>query len=423
MDSRTDAVVVGGGLAGLAAATFLARAGHTVTVLESRSELGGRATTEDRGGYLFNQGAHALYDGGVGVEVLGELGITPAGTRPPLAGMGWLEGALSPLPNGPVSLLRSGLLGFGGKLTVARVMAGLGRIDASAYDGVSVSEWIDAVAGRADVARLMRALVRLATYADAPDLLSAGAAIRQLQAVLASGVLYLDGGWQQLVDALAVRAEGAGVVVVPGTKADAVDVDEPLTVRHTRGTVTADVVVVAAGGPDTVTRLLGLDPAHLPAGPSIEASVLDVSLPAMPAHRFVLGVDRPVYFSVHGPPARLAPDGAAAAVAMRYIAPGEGVDADGLRRDLDAVVAQARVGRVVDERFLYRMTVTHGIPLASRGGLAGRPPVEVADRPGVYLAGDWVGDTGLLGECALASGRAAARSAAQRLSRRPRAAA
>ncbi len=421
--TRSDAVVIGGGLAGLTAATYLARAGHTVSLLEARSAVGGRATTAERDGYLFNQGAHALYDGGVGVEVLGELGITPKGSGPPLAGMGWLDGALSPLPYGPASLLRSRLLTFGGMVTVARVIAGLGRVDAAERDDTTVNEWIDDVTGRPDVARLMRALVRLATYADAPDLLSAGAAIRQVQAVIASGVLYLDGGWQQLVDALAARAREAGVSIVPRVTAEAIDTGDRLTVRHTGGAVTAGAVVLAAGGPDVAARLLGLDPGWFPAGPPIEASVLDVFSRAMPAHRFVLGIDSPVYFSVHGPPARLAPDGAAAAVAMRYLAPGEVVDADQLRRELDAVVAEARVTDVVDQRFLYRMTVTHGIPLASRGGLAGRPRVAVPERPGVYLAGDWVGDTGLLGECALASGRAAARWASTQLVRRPRVAA
>jgi len=40
--SPGDVVVVGGGVAGLAAATRLASAGRAVTVLEARSRLGGR---------------------------------------------------------------------------------------------------------------------------------------------------------------------------------------------------------------------------------------------------------------------------------------------------------------------------------------------------------------------------------------------
>ena len=39
----SEIVIVGGGIAGLASAALLARAGHEVTVLEKRAQLGGRA--------------------------------------------------------------------------------------------------------------------------------------------------------------------------------------------------------------------------------------------------------------------------------------------------------------------------------------------------------------------------------------------
>jgi monoamine oxidase len=43
---RWDAIVVGGGHNGLAAAAYLARAGRSVLVLERRERLGGAATLE-----------------------------------------------------------------------------------------------------------------------------------------------------------------------------------------------------------------------------------------------------------------------------------------------------------------------------------------------------------------------------------------
>ena len=55
-----DAVVVGGGLAGLTAATYLARAGSKVTLYEKASGLGVRAATRERDGYYFNHGMHAI---------------------------------------------------------------------------------------------------------------------------------------------------------------------------------------------------------------------------------------------------------------------------------------------------------------------------------------------------------------------------
>src|SRR5262249_57979689 len=59
--TATDVAVVGGGLAGLAAAAYLGRAGRKVTLFERSRSLGGRAATHENGGFRFNIGPHALY--------------------------------------------------------------------------------------------------------------------------------------------------------------------------------------------------------------------------------------------------------------------------------------------------------------------------------------------------------------------------
>jgi hypothetical protein len=57
--------------------------------------------------------------------------------------------------------------------------------------------------------------------------------------------------------------------------------------------------------------------------------------------------------------------------------------------------------------------VANTLPLASSGGLAGRPGVADTGVPGVTMAGDWVGPVGLLADASLASGYAAGRLAGQ----------
>src|SRR5436305_4220967 len=58
-----DVAVVGGGVAGLAAATALAEAGRRVLVLEARGQLGGRATAfaDRETGELVDNGQHVLF--------------------------------------------------------------------------------------------------------------------------------------------------------------------------------------------------------------------------------------------------------------------------------------------------------------------------------------------------------------------------
>ena len=53
---QVDAVIVGGGLAGLTAATVLAKGGMSVTLYEKSNRLGGRATTKEINGFHFNWG-------------------------------------------------------------------------------------------------------------------------------------------------------------------------------------------------------------------------------------------------------------------------------------------------------------------------------------------------------------------------------
>src|SRR3954447_22472582 len=107
---KTKTTVIGGGLAGLTAATLLARGGRDVTLYE-KAKLGGRAATNEHHGPLFNQGPQALYPGGRAMRVLRELGIEPKGKVPPASGsLAWHGGRLHALPVGAVSLLSTSLL-------------------------------------------------------------------------------------------------------------------------------------------------------------------------------------------------------------------------------------------------------------------------------------------------------------------------
>ncbi len=64
-----NVIVVGGGIAGLTAAIYLARGGRKVTLFEKERSLGGRATTSLRAGFRFNLGPHVVYRRGPAADV------------------------------------------------------------------------------------------------------------------------------------------------------------------------------------------------------------------------------------------------------------------------------------------------------------------------------------------------------------------
>ena len=110
-----NVVVVGGGLAGLAASIYLARGGRTVTLFDKRRALGGRAITNLRQGYRFNLGAHAFYRGGAGASVYRELGIPVRGQVPKPKAIAVLGGEEYRLPTNWLSFLTTSLLSLRGK--------------------------------------------------------------------------------------------------------------------------------------------------------------------------------------------------------------------------------------------------------------------------------------------------------------------
>ena len=122
----------------------------------------------------------------------------------------------------------------------------------------------------------------------------------------------------------------------------------------------------------------------------------------------MFGVDEPLYLSTHCPPAALAPPGHAVVHVMRYHHRDEPLDAFAQRAHLRRAARQAGIddADVVEERFLAADD-GDGRDAARRRRWARRPPAGDDGRagPALLLAGDWVGDVGLLSDAAVASGR------------------
>jgi phytoene dehydrogenase-like protein len=397
----TDVVVVGGGLAGLIAAAYAARGGAQVVLLERASELGGRARTAKNKGFAMNLGAHALYAGGAVQAALTGLGVAFTGGVPKAKGGLVVHGdALAPLPSGAASLMTSPLLSWGARLEAAHLLASLGARDL-ARDGETLAEWRARKIEHDDVWKLLRIFFRITGYANDPDKQSARTAIAQLCLATNGGVTYLDGGWGTLVLGLRDVAVCAGVRIRTGAHVQALArTGAGWRVAFARDAIAARAVVLATP-PSVASALTG---ARFDVEP-VTAACFDVGLACLPRpeQKLVLGLDRPLYFSVHTAFAKLAPEGASLVQLLKYHGPDAPPSADD-EAELEAHLDRAQPGwrnHVLVRRFLPRMTVTHALVTP-----AGRPRAEVL--PGVHLAGDWVGECGMLADAAAASARRAA---------------
>lgn len=390
MTASKKAIVVGGGPAGLVAAGRLAEGGVTTTLLEAGAGLGGRAASERREGFDLNQGPHALYVGGPAMRELRAMDVDPPRWNPTSHRSVVLRGGRPRrLP--------------GGSLALARWLAGVARGQPEDLGELSVAEWLQRTLRSESARASAGALVRVTTFVADHDALSADVAATQLKIGLVPGVRYLKGGWQWLVDALAARAERDGAVVRTRAAVRALQRGpDRWEVTLDEETLQADVLVVAAGGPDAVAKLLG-DRSPPAPGPAAELSVLDLGLRSLPrpGRRFALGIDVPTYLSRHSPPDHR--DGVLLSLAGYTRQP---------RAELEAMADVVQPGwreRATLQRFLPRMVAVSAIPSAAGGGLAGRPGIDRGE--GLYIAGDWLGPEGWLVDAAISSGAAAAAAA------------
>lgn len=138
---------------------------------------------------------------------------------------------------------------------------------------------------------------------------------------------------------------------------------------------------------------------------------LDVALSSLPQKDmlFALGIDSPLYFSVHSAHAELAPPNGALIHVAKYmgtsIKPNPREDGKELEELLDLLQPGWREV-VVKKRPLPNMVVLSALVTAANGGLSGRPNPKIEDN--LYIVGDWVGSEGLLSSGSFASAKKAA---------------
>lgn len=407
-----DVAVVGGGVAGLIAAHDTARMGLGTVLFEATPDVGGRAQTRVQSGFHFNQGPHALYTRGRFRQTLEALAIDVSGANPRLnEGIALWDDHQHPLPLDVETMRRATPFD---QLDREELIATVGQLtrEANDYRGQPLATVTDRFRPR--VASWVQALIRLVTYVHAPDELDASAALNQLR-LASGGVLYIDDGWGALTAALGKSAAAAGAAIRLESRVARIARQGSTWLVSGPGLedCAASAVVLAVGPQEAATLVEGsrdLAAAHRHAKP-VRLVCLDLGLSKLPRPEatFALGVDQPVYFSVHSDVARLAPSLGAMVHAARYLEPGEAPTPshfDDLERLVDWLQPGWRPLEVHRQR-LAGIVVAHDLP-----SFRARSPRRsvVADSPGLFPAGDWIGGNGMLSDASAASAQDAARS-------------
>jgi phytoene dehydrogenase-like protein len=313
MRRRYDVVVVGGGHNGLVAASYLARAGRSVLVLERRGELGGAAVSEAPfPGVDARLSRYAYLVSLLPRQIVRELGLAFETRRRRIS-------SYTPVPGTYDGLLIDGADAERTRASLSRVtgddgafeawqafqarterlaqvmfpsllepLAGADELRARLGDDETWEAFVERPLGEAVEAAFGDDLVRgvvmtdalIGTYASVHD-----AALRQnrcfLYHVIGNGTGDWDvplGGMGALTDALAAQC---GAELAVGQEVVAIDADERGAVVRTESAAISCDSVVAACAPAVLDRLLGVESGPLPEGAQLKVNMLLSRLPRL----------------------------------------------------------------------------------------------------------------------------------------------
>jgi phytoene dehydrogenase-like protein len=405
---KSDVVIIGAGIAGLATGALLAKQGKRVTVIEKGNQAGGRAYTYETKGFTLNYGPHAVYrpESGPLAELMGRLGR-------PVPKCGYVDASTSFWADGdrfgaitanPIQMLTTKILSMGGRIAFGRLMLAIKTAKPAELGEMTWGEWVDAHTGDESVRRLGRALGTVNTYARPAADLSAAFVVSHLQrnAFAKDYVGYMYGGWSKMYDAFADAIRAGGGTIIAGSAIDRVDVEAGAIVAAiasgTRYEADAfvctlppqDAPAIAAPGTALAAELMQWSELQ-----DVRAYCIDLGFSRKVGdYGYVFDIERDLYFSVHSATATdLAPAGGQLLHAMAYLSPEEAANdarMDARRMELESGLdrwfAGWRDAAVVERRLPgIRVTAARSTP---EQYIKNRVPLRATSASNLYFNGD-----------------------------------
>jgi zeta-carotene desaturase len=402
---KKTAMIVGGGLAGIACAVQLAERGVAVTILETRKKLGGRATSfqDVRSGRWLDNCQHVVLGCCTNyLDLLGRLGV-----RDKLVwttAQQWIEeggrvsvirpGALPAPAHFTGSFLGAAFLTMSEKMQIARACSRIMRVDRDARAGETFGAFLSACGQSERVVRRFWSPVVVSACNLDVGRVSAASALHVFQEGFLANRAAADMGVPgvpllELYEGVGGLIERAGGRVMLGEGVEAIDERGAVTSGGTRHE--ADVVVcavpvervnrlVAANVRERDARFAALDNfAHSP----ILGVHLTFDRPVMPDFQHAVLVDRPTQWLFRKDAAG-AYLHAVISAAEEWIALSEEEIGNRVLTDVQACLPAARDAKLLSVRAVKEKLATFApVPGIEKS----RPSVAGSSR--IILAGDY----------------------------------
>ncbi len=296
--SRPPAVaIVGGGIAGLAAAFFLRDSGVAVTVLEGSPRLGGKLAVSEIAGVAVDEGAEALLARRPeGTDLIAAVGLAGRLEVPGTTAAGiWTRGRLHPLPKRQLMGVPADL----GELESSGILSGAGlararddlRLPPTPRDGdVPVSSYVAARFGSELVDRLVDPLLG-GVYAGRADELSFEATLGGLAEASRQHRSLAEAAASLLPPPAASGRPPAQARPVFTTLSGGLGTLPPAVAAQSGATVRTGAMVrelARMAGPEREGWRLTVGPARAPE--RLDADAVILAVPARPASRLLAGL-------------------------------------------------------------------------------------------------------------------------------------